>query len=136
VSEDPGSDHPDGSGRDDGHDQPRGAAPCVLVVEDDPDLANIVEINLEHEGYRVEHAPEGRTGLARTRELTPDLVLLDVMMPLMDGWEVLREIKSDERTRDIPVVMLTALAEEHRVDERERRFAINRPPCFREPPGC
>jgi DNA-binding response OmpR family regulator len=96
----------------------------ILVVEDDPDLARIVELNLSHVGYDVDLATDGRGGLERAREDDPDLVLLDVMMPLMDGWEVLRELKSDEATRDIPVVMLTALSEERDVIQGHLEGAV------------
>lgn len=84
----------------------------VLVVEDEEDLAAIVRVNLEIAGYDVDVARDGVEGLEAIRRDTPDLVLLDVMMPRMDGWSVLRHVKSDRATRDLPVVMLTALSEE------------------------
>ena len=84
----------------------------VLVVEDEEDLASLVEVNLELAGHRVTVARDGGEGLERARELRPDLVLLDVMMPVLNGWQVLQRMKDDEDIEDIPVVMLTALAEE------------------------
>lgn len=84
----------------------------VLVVEDEADLAALVEVNLDLAGYRVLVARDGVEALLALRDDLPDLVLLDVMMPRLDGWSVLQEVKEDERTRDLPVIMLTALAEE------------------------
>ncbi len=84
----------------------------VLVVEDEDDIAALVELNLELSGYRVTTAPNGQVALDRIEAEAPDLVLLDVMMPVLDGWQVLRELKEDPATRQIPVVMLTALSEE------------------------
>jgi two-component system, OmpR family, phosphate regulon response regulator PhoB len=80
----------------------------VLVVDDEPDLLLLCRVNLEFEGYRVIEAGDGEAALARLAEEVPDVVLLDVMMPRADGWSVLRAIKDDPRTRDVPVVMLTA----------------------------
>ena len=88
-------------------DQPR-----ILVVEDEPDLAGLVEVNLHLAGYEVVVAGSGEQGLADLRSHEPDAVLLDVMLPGIDGWNVLRTIKEDRTTRDLPVVMLTALSEE------------------------
>lgn len=84
----------------------------VLVVEDEEDIAALVELNLELAGYRVTTAPHGQAALDRVRTDAPDVVLLDVMMPVLDGWQVLRQLKEDPATRQIPVVMLTALSEE------------------------
>lgn len=85
---------------------------CILVVEDEQDLANLVEVNLTLAGYEVVVAASGEEGLTALREVGPDAVLLDVMLPGIDGWNVLRSIKEDRSTRDVPVVMLTALSEE------------------------
>lgn len=80
----------------------------VLVVDDEPDVLLLCRVNLEFEGYEVSTAPDGEAGLEACRELRPDVVLLDVMMPKMDGWQVLEAIKDDEELAHIPVVMLTA----------------------------
>lgn len=80
----------------------------VLVVDDEPDVLLLCRVNLEFEGYQVSTAPDGEAGLEACRELRPDVVLLDVMMPKMDGWQVLEAIKADEELQQIPVVMLTA----------------------------
>ena len=80
----------------------------VLVVDDEPDVLLLCRVNLEFEGYEVATAPDGEAGLEACRELRPDVVLLDVMMPKMDGWQVLEAIKGDDELKHIPVVMLTA----------------------------
>ena len=80
----------------------------VLVVDDEPDVLLLCRVNLEFEGYEVIEAADGEAALEQVREQRPDVVLLDVMMPKIDGWQVLDTIKNDEDIADIPVVMLTA----------------------------
>ena len=80
----------------------------VLVVEDDAPLRSMISIFLRAAGYRVCAAEDGPSGLALARDERPDLMLLDLMMPGLDGWEVLRRIKGDARTAAIPVLVLTA----------------------------
>ncbi len=80
----------------------------ILVVDDEPDLVEIVRFRLEKEGYNVLSAGDGREGLAAAIEKSPDLVILDVMMPGLDGFEVLFQMKNNPKTKDTPVVMLTA----------------------------
>ncbi len=81
----------------------------VLVVEDDPDLCDLVVDILELDlGVRASRAEDGERGLELTRELLPDLVLLDVKLPKMSGLEVARRLKADPRTRAIPLVALTS----------------------------
>ena len=80
----------------------------VLVVEDDAPLRRMVSIFLRAAGYHVRPAEDGSSGLALARDERPDLVLLDLMLPELDGWEVLRRIKGDARTAAIPVLVLTA----------------------------
>lgn len=84
----------------------------ILVVEDEQDLADLVRLNLELTGYRVTVTHDGATGLSRIRNLDPDLVVLDIMMPVMDGWQVLRALREDHTLDDLPVVLLTALSDE------------------------
>ena len=84
----------------------------VVVIEDEADIREVIEYNLQREGFRVICAPDGESGLRRTREETPDLVLLDLMMPGLDGVEVCRRLKENPLTRAIPVIMLTAKGEE------------------------
>ena len=80
----------------------------VLIVEDDRNIAELLQMYLEKEGYAVTVAFDGGQGLAKFRSVQPDLVLLDVMMPVMDGWAVCRAIRAESRT---PVIMLTAKGE-------------------------
>jgi len=89
-----------------------GARARVLVVDDEPDVLLLCRVNLEFEGYEVIEAHDGEEALARVRDASPDVVLLDVMLPELDGWQVLSAIKADVALREIPVVMLTAKAQD------------------------
>jgi len=80
----------------------------ILIAEDEPHIARMVTFKLEHEGYEVIWAKNGGEAVKSLQDKAPDLVLLDVMMPVMDGFEVLKKIKEDESTWHIPVIMLTA----------------------------
>src|SRR3954463_6051163 len=80
----------------------------ILVVDDDPDIARFVEINMRLEGFDVRIARDGEEALAAVSEAMPDLVLLDVMMPRIDGVEVCRRLRADPATAHLPVIMLTA----------------------------
>lgn len=81
----------------------------VLVADDDPLLRSILEHKLSRAGYVVALAEDGRAALEQSRALKPAVLVLDAMMPILDGFEVLRRLKSDDQTRPIAVVMLTAL---------------------------
>jgi len=85
--------------------------PRILVVEDDPDLRKILRAVLLREGYTVDTAGDGEEGLAIIETEQPDLLLLDVMMPRMDGKELCRLLKANSRTSQIPIIMLTAMSE-------------------------
>ena len=82
----------------------------ILVVDDEPDFCSIVQGNLEKEGFEVEVAYDGVQGLEKVKANPPDAIVLDVMMPEMDGYAVCKELKGDENYADIPIVMLTAVA--------------------------
>jgi len=84
----------------------------ILIVEDEPDILEVLEYNLKRESYRVLTAENGTAGLSIARTENPDLVLLDLMLPGLDGLEVCRKIKEDPLTRSIPIVMVTAKGEE------------------------
>lgn len=84
----------------------------ILLIEDDPAISNVVELNLRLDNYDVFLASDGEEGLKMVEETDPDLIILDVMMPKIDGWQVLMKLKSDDKTRDIPVIMLTAIDDE------------------------
>lgn len=84
----------------------------VLVVDDEPHVVRLVEINLTQLGIEVKGASDGEECLARVAELKPDLVILDVMMPRLDGFETLSRLRADPATAEIPVIMLTARAQD------------------------
>src|SRR5262245_2508158 len=84
----------------------------VLVVEDEPDVAELIRYNLVKEGWEVLTASSGSEALKRVREAHPDVVLLDIMVPHLNGWEVCRRLKEDPETRAIPVIMVTGRVEE------------------------
>lgn len=86
--------------------------PTVVVVEDEPDIREVLVQHLNREGYRVEASGRGDDGLRRIRDLVPDLVLLDLMLPGLSGIEICREMKLDRRTRSIPIIMVTAKTDE------------------------
>jgi diguanylate cyclase (GGDEF)-like protein len=101
----------------------KGAAPggYILVVEDDVNLRTMLQLQLERAGYRVQTVEDGEEGLRSIREETPDLILLDVVMPGMDGYEVCRCIKNDIVTANIPVIMLTS-----RTDSEDKLRGLGR----------
>jgi two-component system alkaline phosphatase synthesis response regulator PhoP len=82
----------------------------ILVVDDEPDFCLIVKGNLEKEGFAVDVAYDGVEGLAKVRANPPDAIVLDVMMPEMDGYAVCKELKKDPKLNGIPIIMLTAVA--------------------------
>ena len=84
----------------------------ILVIEDEPDIAEVLQYNLEKEGFRVDTARRGDSGLEAVRSDTPDLIVLDLMLPGLDGLELARVLKRDATTSRIPIVMLTARGEE------------------------
>jgi DNA-binding response OmpR family regulator len=83
----------------------------VLIIEDEAEIQNFISRVLELEGYRVFRAGDGKTGMDLLQENSIDLVLLDLRLPVRDGWSVLREMKRRPRLSDIPVIVLTAIAE-------------------------
>ena len=87
--------------------QPR----TVLVVDDDPVIVKLLQVNFEMEGYAVISAENGLAGLARARDDKPDLIILDVMMPGMNGLDVARNLKRSDDTRAIPIILLSAKAQ-------------------------
>ena len=83
----------------------------VLVIDDEPPIRLLCRVNLEAEGMEVLEASDGPTGLEKARNDEPDVILLDVMMPGLDGWQVAEELIEGERTGTIPIIFLTARAE-------------------------
>ena len=84
----------------------------ILVVDDERHIVRLVQVNLEKVGYTVLTAYDGVEALEQVGKEKPDMVILDVMMPRMDGFEVLKKLQADAKTRDIPVIMLTAKAQD------------------------
>lgn len=85
-------------------------AKTILAVDDERHIVRLVQVNLERAGYRVVTAYDGREALERIAEERPDMVVSDVMMPYIDGFELLRTLKKNPTTRDLPVILLTAKA--------------------------
>ncbi|HDD24206.1 MAG TPA: response regulator [Chloroflexi bacterium] len=83
----------------------------VVCIEDEPEMIDLVKLILGRKGFDLIGAVGGREGLETVRKLKPDLVLLDLMMPDMDGWEVYQQMKADEELKDIPVIVVTAKAQ-------------------------
>jgi DNA-binding response OmpR family regulator len=91
--------------------EPR-SRPLVLVADDDRDILQLVSFRLERADYEVVQANDGEEALRLVKELRPDLAVLDLMMPKLNGYEVIREIRRDEETKAIPVILLTARVQE------------------------
>jgi len=83
----------------------------ILCIEDEPEMIDLIRLILTRRGFEVKGANGGKEGLDLIRKEKPDLVLLDLMMPDMDGWEVYQQMKADEATRSIPVIVVTAKAQ-------------------------
>jgi two-component system phosphate regulon response regulator PhoB len=84
----------------------------VLIIEDERDLTEVLTYNLQREGYETLVAHDGQEGLRKAQTLLPDLIILDLMLPTMKGEEVCRELRAGERTREIPIIIISAKAEE------------------------
>lgn len=89
--------------------------PRILAVDDEPNIVRLIQVNLERQGYQVETANNGAQALVKIRENRPDLVVSDVMMPEMDGFELLKNIRMDPALAELPVIMLTAKAQDRDV---------------------
>ena len=89
----------------------------VLVIDDENDILLIIKSALHEEGYDVTTANNGYDGLALAEDASPDLIILDIMMPEMDGFEVLQQLKENEKTAQIPVVILTGLSSKDKIRE-------------------
>ena len=93
------------------------ARPRVVIADDDPDIRRLVQITVSNAGCDVTVAADGEEALELIRNAPPDLVILDVLMPRMDGWEVAKELKSDPSTQSVPIMFLTSRGQEHDVLE-------------------
>jgi DNA-binding response OmpR family regulator len=95
------------------------AATKILVVDDEPDVASLLTLMLKSQGYAVINAADGQEALEKARGENPDLILLDVMLPKMDGYKVARMLKFDENFSHIPIIMLTA-----KIQERDKATGL------------
>lgn len=84
----------------------------IIYIEDDLEMIDLVTLILNRKGFQVKGAHGGRNGLDLINQEPPDLILLDLMMPGLDGWDVFHQLKNDEHTRDIPVIIITAKAQD------------------------
>jgi two-component system response regulator VicR len=83
----------------------------IVYIEDDPEMIDLVSLILNRQGFLVSGANGGREGLEMVKTSSPDLILLDLMMPDIDGWDVYQQLKAEENTRNIPVIVITAKAQ-------------------------
>ena len=98
----------------------KGSKPRLLVVEDDPALAKVLQMRLQIEGFEVEVAGDGAEAMTMIGKQRPDLVVCDLMMPLMDGLEVTRAIKGNPKLKAIPILILTALKSAREMGELQK----------------
>jgi DNA-binding response OmpR family regulator len=89
----------------------------ILIIEDEPDIMELVEVTLSGDNYHLLEATDGEKGLELGCTQNPDLILLDIMLPKMDGYEICRRLKGDKKTAHIPVVMLTAFGQKREIEE-------------------
>jgi CheY-like chemotaxis protein len=93
-----------------------GPRPLVLVIDDSAATRKLYALSLELEGYVVAQARDGQDGLQQVRDLVPDIIITDLAMPIMDGWETIRRLRADPRTRHIPVIACSGDDARRRVD--------------------
>lgn len=89
----------------------------ILLIEDDPSLCKIYRTIFESQGWQVDEAYDGKVGLTKALHASPDIVLLDLMLPVMNGFDVLKVLKETETTKNIPVVMITNLSNGNEAEE-------------------
>ncbi len=105
----------------------------ILVIDDEPEITDIIETFLEAAGYQVKSENSSTIGIERAKTFLPDLILLDIMMPFMDGYEICSELKKCEKTKDIPVIFLTG--KDARSDEG-RSFKVGGVLYIKKPFSC
>lgn len=112
----------------------------ILIVEDDAELANLFQVRLGQEGYEVEIAGDGEKALATAVKIMPDLIILDVMMPQISGFDVLDILKNTEKTQSIKIVLLTALSQvknkEHAVELGAEDYLVKSETTLDEVVNC
>lgn len=104
--------------------------PHILLVDDEPNIVKIISRRLAFEGFEVSVAVDGEMALEKAHALKPDLILLDVMLPKISGYEVCRQLKLDPRFKKIPIIMLTALAQQK---DEELGFEVGTDAYMRKP---
>ena len=97
------------------------ALPLVLLIEDEPAIIRLVEFKVKRSGFSFEYRSNGKEGYEAVSELNPDVIVLDVMLPSMNGFEILRKVREDDKTRDIKVIMLTSKG---RVEDLKQGFDL------------
>jgi len=97
----------------------------ILLIEDDPRLIDIYLTKFEHEGYNYKHAGDGEAGILEAKAFRPDIILSDIILPKKDGFAVLKSLKEDSETKDIPVILLTNLGQEDDVKKGMELGAVN-----------
>ena len=108
-------------------EQQNGSAPLILVADDDPEMVNIIDEALSYKGYRVVTAKNGKEALERVEAEAPDLVLLDMKMPVMDGWAFTKALR-ERHGRTIPIVVITAMEDSQlRADELGAEGELGKP---------
>jgi CheY-like chemotaxis protein len=105
----------------------------VLIIDDFEENAEILKEHLEHTGLSVHLAPDGETGLSAARSLDPDLILLDIMLPRMDGWDVLEKLRADAPTGRTPVIFMTAYSSLDEAGDRRRAGEMGACAFLRKP---
>jgi len=96
----------------------------ILIIDDEPELVKAVEVRLKASGYDVEVAYDGKAGIDKAKRVKPDLILLDFVMPMMDGYEVARELMADLEIKQIPIIVLTA-SQQRDLKTKFRELGIN-----------
>jgi CheY-like chemotaxis protein len=100
--------------------------PTILVADDDPRLVRVLRTNLERDGFTVMTAEDGKQVLNQVQRYRPDLIILDVMMPNLDGPETSQQLRSDPQTQDIPILFLTAILRKPEAQRRNRQGGLTR----------
>ena len=96
----------------------------IVLIEDEEMLANMYEVKFKNEGFDLEKALDGAEGLAKAKAIKPDFILLDIIMPKMDGFSVLKALKEDDTTKDIPVILLTNLGQDEDIQRGKDLGAV------------
>jgi len=97
----------------------------VLIIDDEGDLVEMLLLRLEMNGFLVDVALDGQVGVAKARSFQPDLILLDIVMPVMDGWEVCRQLRADPKTKDLRIVVMTA-GQRPDLQEKADQYGVDR----------